>query len=230
MAENSINPKLDTLLQKVRGVEERLGRIEHLAQTDATEAGAIAVKVDALKEDIQRLAIPSGVRKFFRVLTGSVAALATFLGIYGSLYLFRFDTSVDAYGTLNPKDPFETRFAVSNESPYSIYHVRYLCTISHAEVSEGPNPLAASTGVNVDITEILELDSHGKRSLRCNYPFGNGDKVKAEAILEIQVGYRPFRWLRFSRSHTFTFGLKRTSTGDALWLPLENYTSQENRN
>lgn len=222
MATNSIHPKLDALVQKVRDLEQRLGSIECLTQTAAGETSQIAEQMIAVKSDIQAVVRPGWKQRLFRILTSSPAALATFLGIYGSLYLFRFDTSVDAYGTLNPKNPFETRFVISNDSPYSIYNVHYACTISNVRTLDGPNPLANGPGVAVDTSEIRELNSHAKRSLYCGYPFGNGEKVLADTILEIEISYRPFSWMGFSRTHTFPFGLRRTESGDALWLPLEN--------
>lgn len=137
--------------------------------------------------------------------------LVTALGTYVSV---RYDVSVTNHTSLDPSAPFESRFLVTNDAPFSIYDVTYFCGSAHVRVNGG-REITNATEVPIPLGE---LRPHGSYSIRCQHP-RNRAHIDAGAFLEIHVLYRPkYRpWLRKEGGQQFV--LKYDADGKTAWLP-----------
>jgi len=151
-----------------------------------------------------------------------IAALVVLAGI-AALNSVRYDVSIDSHFSLKPNGPLETRFFLTNLSPYSIHKVRYRCEYPATSFPSAPRDSNAAGADHVTFEEPL-LEAGGQIRLHCESPLIPIDG----SILRIRVSYRPSFWpLRKERSAVFT--LKEDSGRRGVWLPSQDESTGVSR-
>lgn len=151
---------------------------------------------------------------------------ATIVGTISALNSLGFDVSIQPTSSLDSKNPFETRFIVTNESPYAISDVGYACQILDLRVRERriDNPSVQMVTLIPATTD--ELPAHGHYSVYCgsNQPPEAGNLTAA--AIQITVSYRrPLGvWRRFGGG---TFWGKRAADGTFSWFPAGRLTTAQ---
>jgi hypothetical protein len=144
----------------------------------------------------------------------AVGAAATVLGLFWGFYSFRYDLSINPYMTLNPKHPFETRFAIIDEGPFSIHHVHYDCDFIDVHTPEG----YLHQGGMVGVDEKTDLDPKPVRfSVHCQYLLDHEGEID-KAILQINVFFRP-SLIPWELERGARFMMLRDTDGNVQWLP-----------
>jgi hypothetical protein len=130
---------------------------------------------------------------------------------------------MDSHFSLKPNGPLETRFFLTNLSPYSIHKVRYRCEYPASSFPGAPRDGNAAGADHATFEEPL-LEAGGQISLHCESPLIPIDG----SILRIRVSYRPSFWpLRNERSAVFAF--KEDSGRRGIWLPSQHESSGTSR-
>ena len=142
-----------------------------------------------------------------------------FAGTLVTLNSFRFDVSIDPYLTLNPNDPLETRFVLTNQGSYTINKVRYSCEFPGMKIPGVPAEDNV-VGMNTVMFEQPEMEAHEKVSLYCGGSSMTAEWLNpTEPMLQIRVSYRPSFW-PFTKEGSARFLLKTDRQGSAHWLPF----------
>lgn len=159
--------------------------------------------------------------RLLSIIWNPLIAILTVVGGITAINSLRYDVSIDSYASLNPKEPLETRFVLTNQGPFAIHKVHYACEFPAMKVP-GMAPNINLVGADVVAFEEPEMEARGKISLRCEnlIPLVDG------STLQIRVSYRPSFWPASVEGGS-TFLLKRDSEGNAIWLPIGRLKSLE---
>lgn len=224
MSKTSLDQKLEAVSRRLESIESHLDQIERVFNSwkkreshdpvkVAAQSKQLSPRINQLKrflpESFFNLRLP--VTRFIsRLLAGVLAFLTIATGWVG----LRYDVSVTSYGSLDPTLPFQSRFLLTNDGPFSIYRVTYSCISAKVQVGGG-REMVNITNVPAP---VAELRPHGSYTIRCQHPLENAH-VDPGAVLEIQVVYVPkfLKWL--GRQGGQEFVLKYDKQGNAVWLP-----------
>jgi hypothetical protein len=151
------------------------------------------------------------------------SAFSLIFGLLWGFVQFRNDISIEPYSSLNPKLPFETRFAVTNQGPFTIYSLYYSCTVGYVHTSKGyltANRRHTKWIIAVPEEKTELIPKAAKWSVHCDATniFKNQQDID-QADLQIEVWYRPSFWpFHIIRGEAFI--MKRDSSGNAQWIYL----------
>ena len=225
MSKNSKESKFDHVLQRIGELNARLGQIEELLK-QSHDADVINPRAKEAERDQAGLQSTKRTKKAKLVLIllspfrtplsrYLLTALTTILALVTGYVDLRYDISIaPPYASLDPSAPFESRFLVTNTSPFSINDVSYFCLSVHVRIGGGRE---ISNGTYVPIT-IGPLRSHGGYSVRCGIPLGDLH-INPGAVLEIHVIYSPkfMPWVHKQGGQQFV--LKYDKQENAVWIP-----------
>lgn len=156
-------------------------------------------------------------RLFWKFLIGFLALASTLATLYWGLFEFRQDISVDPYISYDSSDPFNQRFSITNNGPFSIYNVRYACAVTYLEAV--PSIGFDSRAVIVMMptaNPVPVLHWKEKSSTDCDFIARLGPNLTTVHI-EIEVLYR--RWFYPWNIHGpgWKFSAKRDNAGKFAW-------------
>ncbi len=154
---------------------------------------------------------------FWKLLIGFLALVSTVATLYWSLFEFRQDISVDPYISYDSTDPFNQRFSITNNGPFSIYDVRYACAVTYLEAV--PPMLFDSRAVIVMMptaNPIPVLHWKEKSSTDCDFVSRLGPNLTTVHI-EIEVLYRRWPFPGNIRGLGWKFSAKRDNAGKFAW-------------
>ncbi len=151
--------------------------------------------------------------------TGVIGAVIAVIGLLSAYTSLRFDVSVASLATLDPAVATETRFLVSNLSPFTIHNVYYACKYAPPQTGG----LFVAYGSLVPFP-IANLRSHGEFSAFCHAPMGLASPVAPGTLLDVEVSYTPTLafWKDLRGGELFV--LKYDKANNAVWLPVGDMT------
>jgi hypothetical protein len=144
-------------------------------------------------------------------IIGIVSLIPTFL-------YFRQDISVEPGVSYDSHDPFDQRFAISNNGPLSIDEVHYTCAVTflntgHPETDKTDNQLIP---VMVPIeNHIAVIRWKEKTSTMCDFIARFGPDLQVVRVA-IDVFYRT-KWWPWERKSSYKFSARRDDSGRFLW-------------
>jgi hypothetical protein len=229
MSQTSIDQKLDAILKKLHAMEERLGRIEHSIFHPELKPKIKDSQVTAQSKSESPQAQPKQSRKtiqemvrlpkLYRLAARLIGAFLAFLAIVTAWVELRYDVSVASYASLDPSAPFESRFLVTNEGPFSIYNVAYFCGSAHVRVNGG-REITNMTRVPIPIGELRPRATY---SVRCQH-WVRDAHIDPGALLEIHVFYTPQFLPWMSKQGGQQFLLKYDKMGNTIWIPTAMFS------
>lgn len=171
-----------------------------------------------IKEALRRLrARWQHLRLLWKLLIGLLAIASTLATLYWAYFEFRQDIAVDPYISYDSSDPFNQRFSITNNGPFSIYDVRYACAVTYLEaVPPIPFDSRAMTVMMPTASPVPVLRWKGKSSTDCDFISRFGPNLTTVRI-EIEVLYHrwPYPWSIHGPG--WKFSAKRDSAGKFIW-------------
>ncbi|MGD0891948.1 MAG: hypothetical protein ABR923_10470 [Terracidiphilus sp.] len=231
MTQKPNESKFDHVLEKLGVINARLKRIEDqlnpeserlVQDSQAKGRGKTYPQPSQQKGRGKRWLRDVVLLPLYKYIWVPILGILALYGSIGTYVALRFDLSVLPYETIDPVDPSETRFLVTNEGPFSIFNVFYMCKYIPAIPTQPDTPLIAY-GIAVPYP-ISSVRSHGNFVVYCQNPDGVPRPLKEGALLDVEVSYTP-KFLRWqSRRGGALFLLKYDKSGKAVWLPVRDMT------
>ena len=132
MSNSSLEQKIQKVSQRLDSLDSRFERIEQeIFGPLLQEVVAVKKATEPPTQERSRFAVfLRCLKRPISLVTGGVVTGLSLLTAWTGL---RYDVSVAPYGSLDASAPFESRFLVRNEGPFSIFDVTYFCRSARCE-------------------------------------------------------------------------------------------------
>ena len=170
---------------------------------------------------------------FLSSLWSIVVGVSVMMTIMGTVYAFAPKVSVSSGATLDPLDPFEAPFIISNESYLPISDVTFACKASKIQPSEFAEEVAKERDGKIPILDswsfgpgpryvATTFNPGEKRTFICLSIAGLLKSPITSASIEISVTYRP-AWILPKEERRFRFDTAMNKSGQLIWLPPRDH-------
>lgn len=152
-------------------------------------------------------------RRLFKI--GSI--ILGIIGIIGTLYNFSPKLTIDSGDSLNPQDPFATRFSIKNDSIFSLYSIhrktfiRKLRTLKDGDVIGDSSLVGILPPIPVLVAGEPSTFSVAADQIAYDSPYCYAD-------IEIVVSFRP-AFLPYRKTIAARFSTEKAIDGTLHWLP-----------
>ena len=116
--------------------------------------------------------------------------------------------------TIEPKNPFHTKFIVENIGYFSIKNIHFVCGFNEAIRLNG-NPLMSNLSIDLASKNIKNLKPNTKSKIAIDKIFSRNFRFsKADIVINIEYGYS---FLKRKMSQRFVTDID--NFGNLVWVP-----------
>jgi hypothetical protein len=135
-------------------------------------------------------------RLVWKVAIGLGGIVGTIASLFWAVQQFRQELLVDPYISYDSKEAFQQQFTITNNGPFAVYDVHYLCAVSQIRLNDGSFGAWPDNAMYVMFPVLkphVTLRWKERANTECDFIARFGTDLKA-ANIEIIVRYK--RWLR----------------------------------